>query len=652
MPTLSKSHVKELSDVYKQLFRDVCDAYPALANDLQIDCDRLLRAVNHRGIHFYMVDLPNLGKHFDKCLARGEYGPSELPFGKRCSAQVPIPRFLRGLVLLVFNSQGCLRPNADSEAVFFCRQIYYLAKKATVECSEEAVENEFLDFFATDSELPEPTGFWDSEELSVADVSRGFMGFAHESSVFIERLNVLSKSMSADLGKETLRALAMLDKVSNIVSSTLGSYDPSEWKFRHGPGAIAQAVGPTNKYRWTNWSPALEREYPIADYGYHNYGSWATGCTKDWITDLHPSSRLIAVPKTLTKPRLIAAEPSEHQWCQQNVWHFIDQRVKGTWISEFVRFRDQTLNQELCMRGSLDGSLCTVDLSAASDRVTCHAVGEMFRGNPKLLLCLQATRTRWIHQERFPNLPTYHKLRKFSTMGSACTFPVESLLFLSIAISTFLTRKRLIANVRNIQLAIGQVAIFGDDIVVPVDCRDLLYSLLEVLYFKVNTQKSFSEGNFRESCGVDAFRGCNVTPVYWRAPVGKSAESIASAIEVSNNFYKKFLNRTADCIRQTLVRRKIPYVSMDSEVTGLKSRIRIARSAYKCRWNDSLHRMESLVPAVTAKVKRTSTDGDSVLFQYFTERPSPFFNWKGGVPQRPKPQIRFGWVPLDDLKTQ
>lgn len=651
MPTLPKCHVKELSDVYTHLFRDACDAYPVLADDLQIDCSRLLRAVDHRGIHFYMVDLPNLGKHFDKCLSRGEYVPAELPFGKRCSAKVPIPRFIRSLVLLVFDSTGCLRPDADQEAVFFCRQIYYLAKKSTVECSEEAVENEFIDFYRTDLELPEPEELWDRDDVTIADVSDCYRGFPLNRA-FIERLEHLSPNWTEAQVSETLRCLAMLDKVSSFVTTTLGSYDPGEWRFRHGPGAISQAVGPTDKYRWFNWSPALEREYPIADYGYHSYSSWATGCSESYVTGVNPSSRLIAVPKTLTKPRLIAAEPSEHQWCQQNVWHFFDQRAKVSWISDFVRFRDQRLNQELCTRGSLDGSLCTVDLSAASDRVTCQAVGELFRANPRLVLCLQATRTRWISQERFPNLSPYHKLRKFSTMGSACTFPVESLMFLSIALSACLVSRKMRFTPENVRSFTGHVAVFGDDIIIPKESRDLLYRILEVLYFKVNTQKSFSEGNFRESCGVDAFRGCNVTPVYWRAPVGKSAESIASAIEVSNNFYQKFLVRTANCVRRPLIRRKIPYVSFDSEVVGLKSRIRVSRLHYKCRWNPAYHRMESLVPAVTAKVKRIKTNGDSVLFQFFTENPSPFYHWEGGVPQRPQPQMRLGWVPLDDLKTQ
>ena len=108
-------------------------------------------------------------------------------------------------------------------------------------------------------------------------------------------------------------------------------------------------------------------------------------------------------------------------------------------------------------------------------------------------------------------------LRKFSTMGNACTFPVESLLFFSIAVAAILTVRKVTPTKEAIKDAATEVAVFGDDIVAPKDSRELLKRALVVLDFKVNVDKSYEAGRFRESCGVDAYAGANVTPTYLRS---------------------------------------------------------------------------------------------------------------------------------------
>ena len=59
-------------------------------------------------------------------------------------------------------------------------------------------------------------------------------------------------------------------------------------------------------------------------------------------------------------------------------------------------------------------------------------------------------------------------------MGSANTFPVESLLFLGVALAAVAV-KRGLRNVRqrDLESFVGEVAVFGDDIVIPVDSREL-----------------------------------------------------------------------------------------------------------------------------------------------------------------------------------
>jgi hypothetical protein len=60
---------------------------------------------------------------------------------------------------------------------------------------------------------------------------------------------------------------------------------------------------------------------------------------------------------------------------------------------------------------------------------------------------------------------------------------------------------------------VQDVCIFGDDIIIPVDHVDRTIGLIEAVGFKVNSQKSYVKGPFRESCGVDCYSGVNVTPV-------------------------------------------------------------------------------------------------------------------------------------------
>lgn len=647
---MSNCHVKELEHVYSSLFQDALYTFPTLGDEFERDLARLRRTVSDRGIHFYMVDLPQLGKHFDRCLSNGQYVPSCLPCSGRVGGKedVVIPKFLRGLYLLVFDSSGCLKEDYSVEAILFLRQFFYAAKKATVACSPEKVAKEIRDFFEADSLLPEPEGFWDDETANFATVDAHYQGYAR-SEYYSSKLRAVS---APDLQCALSKLLATLDGVSSAVCSALGDYSPDDWNFRHGPGAISECVGPTNKYRWRNWSDRLENVFPVADYGFHNLAAWADRCSQeDEIGSIEPASRLVAVPKTYSKPRLIAAEPSEHQWCQQNIWHYFCDRTARSWLGEFVRFRDQTLNQNLCVEASVTNKLATVDLSAASDSVTCHAVGQMFRHNVPLLLALQATRTRYVTQEVTRKAPSLVALRKFSTMGNACTFPVESLLFLSICISSVLVSRGLLATRRNIASLIGEVAVFGDDIIIPNDSRELLFEGLKLLDFKVNVDKSFWTGRFRESCGVDSFDGHNVTPVYWKSPNTGKPEAVASTIEVCNNFYKKFMLNTSNYLASTL-RKAMPIVYADSGVAGLRTRILSEVRSFKTRWNDRLQRYESLVPMLQARTRKTQPGDDTMLLQYFTEKPEPFTKWTSGVAQVPKLRMKYGWVSSDDLVAQ
>lgn len=642
-----KSHVQELRGLIECLLKDTSSAYPHLGRAVKVDLHHLMRTVDARGIGTIATDLPRLGKALDRALSEGQLDCSKLVLSKRATPRTVLPRFLFGLWILIFDDSGRLREDYDVEAVLFLRQLLYVGKRAHIACSEEDTDREVDVFFELDGSLPCPEQFWEHGGGEVGQVYQGF----YTSAKVLKRL-----STSPLKGRPEI--LRYLDRVYGILISSLGEFSPYDWDRKHGPGAVAEVTGKKDKFLFDYWSPTLERIFPMCDFAFHNAGAWATNGQSLGITER--SSRLIAVPKTLTKPRLIAAEPSENMWCQQIVWNYLRSMTEKGIIGRFIAFRDQTRNQEMVKKGSVGGDLCTIDLSAASDRVTCHVVGQAFRCNPPLLRAFQAVRTRRIvypkrtiiHQTGDAALVSYMTapLRKFSTMGSACTFPVESILFLGIAIAATLWKRGLQVTPGTISQLESEVSVFGDDIIVPKDSWRVTQDLLEVLYFKVNTDKSYGVGNFRESCGVDAMDGVDVTPTYWSAPLNaKSAQSVAGFTAMRNHFYKKWFMHTAEYLtRQLPVPFRVP-VASDVDLQGITSFVRPTRLAYKTRWNKALQRMEAQIYSAKSKLSVVPANGDAAFLRFFTTKAAPFKARGLDTPMDVTVSHSHEWVDLSDL---
>ena len=623
MSTLN-CHVEDLSGIFECLVKDTSVFYPALSQSLSKDLARLRSAVSARGIHVFLVDLPALGKHLDRCLSLGQYSRSNLPLSQRVNRRTETPKFLQGIHLLVFDGNGCLRKDADPMAVASYRQLLLFAKKYVIDCPSQTVSLAVEKFVEDDRKRPSPCGFWSfTSELPESQ----FTDYAEDDS---------DRSL-----------LSMLDAVSGMISTTLGSYDPSEWRFKHGPGAIAERTGKLDKYHWSNWSERLESVFPFADYGFHSYSSWACFVTTHHVGEDILPSRLVAVPKTYSAPRLIAAEPLSSMWCQQNLHHYFSGRFRSSWIGEFISLSDQTQNQRGALSGSVDGALATVDLSAASDTVTCKAVGALFRENLSLLRALRATRTPTVSQQITDSVIETHTLNMYSTMGNATTFPVESLLFLSIALTAVLSSRGLTVSRENIMTLSGQVSIYGDDIIVPVESRDRLFRLFHLLQMNCNPHKTFFEGNFRESCGCDAFRGHDVTPIYWRRSYDRTAESLSACVRFRNEAYKRYMLACSAHVESTLPP-GIPEVDYGSGAVGYIVRS-VPRVPKGVRWNQDLQRYEARVRAITGRNSVLRTDGHSALLQYFTESPSQLDSWESGYVHASKQAIVWRYTSLDQL---
>lgn len=315
---------------------------------------------------------------------------------------------------------------------------------------------------------------------------------------------------------------------------------------KHGPGATADARKGNKKWVFDEWTERLESLFPFTEYCLPNF-SWEADFdphhtdTPREVKHLKPSeerpSKLSAVPKTPTTPRLIASEPTCMQYMQQAIRIPLVHALEESAISPMIGFTRQEPNRWLARIGSEDRSLATLDLSEASDRVGNWIVEELFENFPFISEALQATRSRSIRLPSGEVIP----LRKFAPMGSALTFPVEAIVFLAITLEAVLRSQGHRITRRSLLALCDQVRVYGDDIIVPVDSTDTVIESLELFGFKVNRRKSFWNGWFRESCGEEFWYGHDVSIVRSRRALPQSqrdAQEIISLVEMRNQLAK------------------------------------------------------------------------------------------------------------------
>lgn len=486
-----KSLVNDLLKVADAILTDCRLAYPTDAG-FDRDIKTFTRISKTRGLGFFTLDLP----HLDSVLTNGLKMQRLVlngPLSTRYSKRVQVPRLLSGLWMRVFDKHGCLLPEVDHTAVFFLRQLCCLGKKLQAQCSPHRLEKAIKDYVDVDRKLKGPTLNWESDTLD----PDGICPSLH----FCDGLDVydpLFPGFENSKPRASGFLLGRLQRICDHIAERFEFFDPvsySEYRIsadlgsglKHGPGAVADLRGGSDKYQFPTWPAKLQRLFPIEQYVH--------GARWDNSLNHEVPSKLIAVPKTAKSPRLIASEPTCHMYTQQLIMTFMVDVIKFSPIGRFLDFSKQELSHDLVRRSSLDQSLATVDLSAASDRLSCWVVERMFRKAPRFLEHLHATRTRWTSIGG----GEFMIKRKFASQGTAVTFPVQSLFFLACALTV---SGNGLANIEGRRKnLVGKVRVFGDDIVIPVDGYDDLKLLLETLDLKVNDEKSFFTGKFRESCG-------------------------------------------------------------------------------------------------------------------------------------------------------
>lgn len=298
---------------------------------------------------------------------------------------------------------------------------------------------------------------------------------------------------------------AVLFTAQRKIAKILGrfSYDSAFNRCTWGPGSTSSCKGAkvSNSEKFAAKPHVTAQCSSVARQYLNNAPSWSALLSgSDFDAPVSPmlevikGSRVTFVPKNAKTHRAICVEPHLNVFLQAGIGRLLRQRL----LSAGLDLSDQTLNQRLAERGSLDGSLATIDLKAASDTISREIVKQLLPWD--WFEAMDKTRS---HSGSFDGRE-YFLFEKFSSMGNGFTFDLESLLFWSIALS--------VAELHGINPF--WINVFGDDIVVPTEMVSEFSEVIRKCGFEVNVNKSFSTGPFRESCGSDFFHGDAVRSVF------------------------------------------------------------------------------------------------------------------------------------------
>lgn len=253
------------------------------------------------------------------------------------------------------------------------------------------------------------------------------------------------------------------------------------------------------------------------------------------LLDIVKGSRFSSVPKDTEKRRPINVEPLCNVILQLSLGKAIKNSLRVNAGNDL--FEGQAHHQECCF----DNDYATIDFSGASDTIAPWLVSYLFPRdvsrklmayrspfldvgyNPGMfsfrptdqIFEIQAHRIineAW-KNKKFFNLkdpvPTFESVvqqlkddneagrwvpqHKFASMGNGTTFEVLTVVLLALS------------------RAFDPMArVYGDDVLTTADKAPLFIKICEKLGFKVNKEKSFLDGPFRESCGTFVFNGTEV----------------------------------------------------------------------------------------------------------------------------------------------
>ena len=553
------SIIAQQTDLYLSLY---CDLYSDIAEKLRVpvkESQRDLVSIRGRvaceGLSFLTKALPQLGKALDKCLSKHE--PLTLPTTFSKVKGGTAPKLFRYLFSMVITPEGFPSPQLDTEYLTQIRQLMYFLYKLEIPSTESQKQKCLEDFVQVDAGLAKPS-----------DIDQSW-----------------------------------LDDAAEFLRDVFANFDTRDIVPSHGPGAVATGERNHEKHVFKRIYKSVERVYPFTEYYEYSLGAVADRWRQyDKLLELESgTAKVVLVPKDSRGPRIISCEPLELQWIQQGLGRAIVRHLERHHLTRgHVNFTDQTVNRRLALSGSKTGKWVTLDMKEASDRVSLWLVEELFRHVPQLLEALLATRST------HTKLPSGQIvcMKKFAPMGSNLCFPVESVVFYALAVSAIKRANRLVeprGSARTLaRRARESVYVYGDDIIVRSKDYHSLLQLFPTTGLMFNDGKCCTAGFFRESCGCDAYKGVDITPLRIKKLYADhrtvNAKVLVSYVALSNAAYQRGYKVVASRLA-SLVEAKLGQLPITNQQQGFLSLIRPLRTTQpgdhsRVRFNTELQRWE------------------------------------------------------------
>ena len=497
--------MKSLTELWSVLAQDC-------ATQCDTSCDRdietVLDRVEHEGDSFLTITLPAFASDFELGLELGGIdGPTLFRSFKKRGR---LPVFLRGFVDQVFDrSTGMIREQPNVAAIRAIRQMCLIFKKIereTTEARKAAAEAAYV--------------------KCEADLER------------------VEESLTAVQRRDFSRSFAWL--YSDVLNDLTKAIERQEVSPRHGPGSTQDKLLGNRKFDLPRWTDRLESLFPYAYYCTH---TWEQDNSDYKYSSLPPEQeppvKVVFVPKTQKTPRVIAMEPTHMQYVQQAIMQKLVPLLERSRIGLSQGFTNQALNRAKAREGSIRGNYATIDLSEASDRVLACLIKDALAPWPTVQEAVMSSRSL---RSKLPSGKVI-SLKKFASMGSALCFPIEVMAFSAIIFTSM--AKAGGHPPKNILrlFSEGEVRVYGDDIIVPVDSVYYVEEFLESYGLRVNRAKSFSSGKFRESCGGDYYDGVDVTPIRMRRDLPshrRHVQELVSTSSTANQLSDGGYERTAE----------------------------------------------------------------------------------------------------------
>lgn len=548
-----------------------------------------------------------------------------------------------------------------------------------VSTSDSTITGEFLNGMKDTPIFREYLHFYRTGDVSCLKFILSFLCFAKKLDVDFDDLRSTAFRAWEQIERELAAAvfdngdLAVLrDAVSSLIN--VEHFNDNLVLPKHGSGQVSEGVSTfQQKFDHLTWDGKLQRCFRVNRFGKHCDQRGNLPVRED--RGEPKRSKYWEVPKNYKTTRSIMMEPAAYMYFQQEVLRWLLDCMDRSPIAQIVDLRDQAMNREYALWGSIHQTLDTIDLSAASDRVHVDIVKAVFPA--KILYYLLGTRSSTVV---LPDGRTT-TVKKFAPMGSALCFPVQCILFAAITIIGYTmaaqacTLEDLRGNSDRINLfrrvlrglsrdhtrySRSHVAprVYGDDIICDTRVTTDVIHLLNHFGLKVNVDKSFTGGQMvRESCGIYAYQGEDITPFLLRVKrwdTVLTTATYASAVEAINNCgdhgYRELHGMLIRWLKEVAPTRNcaLPFV-VDRTQFGIWTKQKLAPDPAYVRENKSWQLLEERVLLVRSVEPETVKSEDYLYDQWMRSKIRPRSDAESLASGRIRPRhTRFaaGWTPL------